>query len=90
MGHQKEVGNIWWWVEPLTRYLFMAQLIDIHLNGLTFPTSGGDKMQLVKKWVGMSYNWSSKSELEVQRITHLKRWTNQLPDKLTDLNMVTS
>ncbi|XP_012465988.1 uncharacterized protein LOC105784640 [Gossypium raimondii] len=103
MGPQRRLGiyvgyespSIIKYVEPLTGDLFTARFIDCHFDETTFPTLGGEKIQLVKEitWNGSSLSQldprTSQYEQEVQKIIHLQNVTNQLPDSFTDLKRIT-
>ncbi|KAD6794515.1 hypothetical protein E3N88_05411 [Mikania micrantha] len=103
MGPQRRLGiyvgyespSIIKYLEPSTGDLFKARFGDCHFDETTFPTLGGDKKQLDNNisWNELSLSHldprTKQCELEVQRIIHLQRLANQLPDSFTDPKRVT-
>nr|AQY61295.1 Pol [Coffea arabica] len=82
------------YMEPLTGDLFTARFADCHFDESHFSTLGGDKNQPKKEitWK-ISLNFldsrTKECELEVQRIIHLQKIANQLPDAFNDSKRVT-
>ena len=102
MGPQRRMGiyvgyespSIIKHLEPSTGNLFTARFADCHFDESNFPTLGGDNAQLKKEisWkipLDISDPRTKQSELEVQRIVHLQRIANQLPDAFNDAAKVT-
>lgn len=103
MGPQRRLGiyvgfespSIIKYLEPSTGDLFTARFADCHFNESVFPALGGENKQLEKKisWNELSLSHldprTKQCELEVQKIIHLQRLANQLPDAFTDLKRVT-
>ncbi|KAI3821171.1 hypothetical protein L1987_08729 [Smallanthus sonchifolius] len=103
MGPQRRLGiyvgyespSIIKYLEPTTGDLFTARFVDCHFNESTFPTLGGDEKQLNGDicWNELSLTHmdprTKECELEVQRIIHLQRLANQLPDVFADPKRVT-
>ena len=103
MGPQRRLGiyvgyespSIIRYLEPLTGDVFTARFADCHFNEAVFPPLGGEKDQLKKEisWNASSLNFldprTSVCELEVQKIIHLQKIANQLPDAFTDLKRIT-
>ena len=84
------------YLEPLTGDVFTARFADCQFNETVFPILGEEKQKLDKQQI----NWnassiyfldprSGQSELEVQKIIHLQRIANELPDAFTDTKKVT-
>jgi len=102
MGPQRRLGiyvgyespSIIKYLEPLMGDLFTARFADCHFDESHLPALGGEKGQLTKE-----INWkisldfldsrSKQCEIEVQRIVHLQRIANQLPDAFSDSSRVT-
>ena len=103
MGPQRRLGiyvgydspSIIRYLEPLTGDVFTARFADCHFDESNFPALGGENKQPKKEIM-----WDTKSlefldprtkscELEVQRIIHLQKIANQLPDAYTDSRRVT-
>ncbi|KAL0392725.1 UNVERIFIED_CONTAM: Retrovirus-related Pol polyprotein from transposon TNT 1-94 [Sesamum radiatum] len=103
MGPQRKLGiyvgyespSIVKYLEPLTGDLFTARFADCHFDESVYPTLEGDTKQLEQKisWNELSLSHldprTIQSELEVQKIIHLQRLANQLPDAFTDPKRVT-
>lgn len=103
MGPQRRLGiyvgyestSIIRYLEPQTGDMFTARFADCHFDENTFPTLGGDNKQLMKEitWCEPSLLYldqrTKQCETEVQRIVHLQRIANQLPDAFTDTKRVT-
>jgi hypothetical protein len=105
MGPHRKVGiyvgfqspSIIKYLEPLTRDLFTTQFTDSIFDEEHFPALGGDfKYQKECREV----NWNTQSvpgtdprtteiELQVQKIIHLQRLANELPDAFTNYKGVT-
>ena len=77
--------------------VFRARFADCHFDEVNFPLLGGDKLPKEER-SEIIWNASSMSHLdprtaqcdkEVQRITHLWKIDNQLPDACTDTAKVT-
>ncbi|KAJ0575449.1 putative RNA-directed DNA polymerase [Helianthus annuus] len=86
------------YLEPLTGDMFTARFADCQFNETVFPVLGGDKTK--ERLVTQELTWNASSlsnldprsgqcESEVQKIIHLQRIANELPDAFTDTNMVT-
>jgi hypothetical protein len=103
MGPQRRLGiyvgyespSIIKYLEPLTGDLFTARFSDCHFDESDFPILGGENKNMGKE---ISWNESSLShfdprtkqcELEVQKIIHLQRLANELPDAFADPKRVT-
>jgi len=94
----KTFGNICWicspsiikYLEPSTSDLFTVRFVDSHFDESDFPTLGGERKKLEKDigWIELSLSHLDsrieECELEVQRIIHLQKLTNQLPNGFTD------
>ncbi|KAK1431618.1 hypothetical protein QVD17_08102 [Tagetes erecta] len=103
MGPQRRLGiyvgyespSIIKYIEPSTGDLFTTRFGDCHFDESTFPTLGGDEKQLKNNisWNELSLSHldprTKECELEVQRIIHLQRLANQLPDAFTNPKRVT-
>ncbi|GKC87238.1 copia protein [Tanacetum coccineum] len=103
MGPQRRLGiyvgydssSIIKYLEPSTGDLFTARFADCHFDESMFPTLGGEIRQLEKEisWKELSLcsfdPRTKECELEVQKIIHLQRLANQLPDAFTDSKRVT-
>ena len=85
------------YLEPLTIYVFRARFADCHFNENVFPLLGREK-SLPEEQREISWNASTLShfyprtnqcELEIQRIIHLQKLVNQLPDAFVDAKKVT-
>ena len=105
MGPQRRSGiyigfdspSIIKYLEPLTRDVFRARFEGCHFDEANFPSLGGDKLPKEERRE-IIWNASSMSHLDpcttqcdkkVQRITHLQKIANQLPDAFTDTAKVT-
>ncbi|KAJ0458101.1 putative RNA-directed DNA polymerase [Helianthus annuus] len=86
------------YLEPLTGDMFTARFADCEFNETVFPVLGGDKTK--ERLVTQELTWNASSlsnldprsgqcESEVQKIIHLQRIANELPDAFTDTNRVT-
>ncbi|XP_076925963.1 uncharacterized protein LOC143588946 [Bidens hawaiensis] len=86
------------YLEPLIGDLFAAHFADCQFNETVFPVLGGDKNK--ERLVIQDITWNASSlsnldprsgqcEYEVQKIIHLQRIENELPDAFTDTNRVT-
>ncbi|KAJ0530675.1 putative RNA-directed DNA polymerase [Helianthus annuus] len=86
------------YLEPLTGDMFTARFADCQFNETVFPVLGGDKTK--ERLVTQELTWNASSlsnldprsgqcESEVQKIIHLQRIANELPDAFTDTNRVT-
>ncbi|GJQ91780.1 copia protein [Tanacetum coccineum] len=82
------------YLEPSMENLFTTRFADCHFDESVFQTLGRDKKQL-----GSEISWNELSlshldprtkecEQEVQRIIHLQRLANQLPDAFTNLKRI--
>ncbi|KAL1223093.1 Retrovirus-related Pol polyprotein from transposon TNT 1-94 [Cardamine amara subsp. amara] len=103
MGPQRRMGiyvgydspTIVKYLEPTTGDLFKARYADCHFDESSYPTLGGDNNKLVKEiaWNQTSLSWqdprTQECELEVQKIIHLQKLANQLPDSFVDPKRVT-
>ncbi|KAL1219805.1 Retrovirus-related Pol polyprotein from transposon TNT 1-94 [Cardamine amara subsp. amara] len=103
MGPQRRMGiyvgydspTIVKYLEPTTGDLFKAMYADCHFDESSYPTLGGDNNKLVKEiaWNQTSLSWqdprTQECELEVQKIIHLQKLANQLPDSFADPKRVT-
>ena len=104
MGPQRRSGiyigfdspSIIKYLEPLIGDVFRARFADCHFDEVNFSSLGGDKLPK-KEQREIIWNASSMSHLdqptaqcdmEVQRITHLQKIANQLPDAFTDTTKV--
>ena len=85
------------YLEPSTGDVFIARFVNYHFNENLFPPLGEEK-SVPEKRREITWNASvmshfdpctNQSELEVQRIIHLKNLVNQLPDAFTDTKKVT-
>ncbi|XP_073153898.1 uncharacterized protein [Henckelia pumila] len=105
MGPQRRVGiyvgfdspSIIRYLEPLTGDLFTARFADCHFDESEFPTLGVVKLYPEEQ---RKVSWNEKtlshydprnnqSEQEVERIIHLQRIANQLPDAFVNTKNVT-
>ncbi|KAI3811307.1 hypothetical protein L1987_21028 [Smallanthus sonchifolius] len=86
------------YLEPLTGDMFTARFADCQFDETVFPVLGGDKNK--ERLVTQELTWNASSlsnfdprsgqcESEVQRIIHLQRIANELPDAFIDTNRVT-
>jgi len=103
MGPQRRLGiyvgfespSIIKYLEPSTGNLFTARFADCHFDESIFPTLGGENKQLKKEisWSELSLSHldprTKQCELEVQKIIHLQRLANQLPNAFSDPKGVT-
>ena len=104
MGPQRRLGiyiglnspSIIKYLEPLTGDVFTARFADCQFNETVFPILGGEKQKLDKQqiyWNAPLISFldprSGQFELEVQKIIHLQRIANELPDAFTDTKTVT-
>jgi hypothetical protein len=103
LGPQRRLGiyvgfespSIIKYLEPMTGDLFTARFADCHFDESIFPTLGGVNNQLGKdiSWNELSLSHydprTKECELNVQKIIHLQRLANQLPDAFTDSKKVT-
>ena len=104
MGPQRKMGiyvsfespYIIKYLEPSSGDLFTARFDDCHFNEAIFPSLWEEKVDRHN----IELTWKAKHlefldpklnscEHEVQRIIHLQRVANQLPDAFTDTNKVT-
>ncbi|GKV50529.1 hypothetical protein SLEP1_g57232 [Rubroshorea leprosula] len=105
MGPQRRLGiyvgfespSIIKYLEPMTSDLFTTRFADCHFDENLFPALGGEEQKLKKQeltWDALSISHldprTGQSELEVQKIIHLQKIANQLPDAFTDAKKVTS
>ena len=85
------------YLDPSTEDVFTSRFADCHFNENLFPPLGGEKSvpeerrEITSNASGISHfdQRTNQSELEVQRIIHLKNLVNQLPDAFTDTKKVT-
>ncbi|KAJ0694724.1 putative RNA-directed DNA polymerase [Helianthus annuus] len=86
------------YLEPMTGDMFTALYADCHFDETMFIVLGGDKDKESLVTQEITWNVSSLSNLdprsgqceyEVQKIIHLQRIVNELPDAFTDTNRVT-
>ena len=84
------------YLEPLTGDVFTARFADCQFDETIFPILGREKEKLVKQevtWNASSISYldprSGQCESEVQKIIHLQRIANELPDAFTDTKRVT-
>ena len=83
------------YLEPLTGDVFTARFADCHFDESVFPTLGGVQETQKKEisWATDTLNHfdprTNACELEVQKIIHLQRIANQLPDAFTDPTRIT-
>ena len=103
MGPQRRMGiyvgyespSIIKYLEPTTGDLFKARYADSQFDESTYPTLGGDNGRLNKEieWSRPSISWqdprTKECDMEVQKIIHLQKLANQLPDSFADPNRVT-
>src|SRR4051812_9456785 len=105
MGPQRRLGiyvgfdspSIIRYLEPLTGDLFTARFADCHFDETTFPPLGEKnkppEIRLELSWKVNSLSHldprTSQSEIEVQRIIHLQRVANQMPDAFADTSKIT-
>ncbi|WP_375619079.1 hypothetical protein, partial [Bartonella sp. AC134YNZD] len=84
------------YLEPLTGDIFKARFMDCHFNETIFPSLGGDKSQHIGQ---RALSWhtptlshldprTNQCEFEVQKMIHLQRIANQLPDAFNDTHNV--
>ena len=89
-----EFSSIIKYLEPTTGDLFTARFSDCHFDESIFPTLGGENNQLEKdiSWNELSLSHfdscTKECELNVQKIIHLQRLANQLPDAFIDSKKV--
>ncbi|XP_076952863.1 uncharacterized protein LOC143626771 [Bidens hawaiensis] len=80
---------------PQRRRSIYGSFVACHFDESTFPKLGGDEKQpkgdICLNELSLSHldPRTKQCELEVQRIIHLQRLENQLPDAFTDLKRVT-
>lgn len=103
MGPQRRLGiyvgyeslSIIKYLEPFTEDLFTARFTDCYFDESIFLTLGEENKQLVKE---ISWNELSLSHLDlhtkqhehkVQKIIHMQKLANQLPDAFTDIKRAT-
>ncbi|RTK56694.1 hypothetical protein DRJ73_15005, partial [Enterococcus faecalis] len=83
------------YIEIQTGDVFKARFADCHFDESKFPTLGGENKLPEKE-----LNWNASSlmhldprsgqcELEVQKIIHLQRIANELPDAFSDTKRIT-
>ncbi|GKA12979.1 retrovirus-related pol polyprotein from transposon TNT 1-94 [Tanacetum coccineum] len=104
MGPQRRLGiyvgfnspSIIKYLEPLTGDVFTARFADCQFDETMFPILGGENKKLDKQdvtWNASQISFldprSGQCELEVQKIIHLQRIANELPDAFTDAKRVT-
>ena len=104
MGPQRKLGiyigfnspSIIKYLEPLTGDVFTARFADCQFDETIFPILRGEKEKLEKQevtWNASSISYldprSGQCELEVQKIIHLQRIANELPDAFIDTKRVT-
>jgi hypothetical protein len=83
------------YLEPTMGDLFKDRYADCHFDESNYPTLGGDNNRLVKEitWNQTSLTWqdprTKECEIEVQKIIHLQKLANQLPDSFADPKRVT-
>ncbi|KAL0355516.1 UNVERIFIED_CONTAM: hypothetical protein Sradi_3998500 [Sesamum radiatum] len=103
MGPQRRLGiyvsfdypSIIKYLEPMTGDQFTARYLDCQFNETICPVLGGEDKEIKRKdiaWNATSMSFmdprTNDSELEVQRIIHLKSVANRLPDALIDTKRV--
>ncbi|GJT77080.1 hypothetical protein Tco_1043805 [Tanacetum coccineum] len=105
MGPQRRLGiyfgfnsssSIIKYLKPLTEDVFTSHFVDCQFNETMFPILGGENKKLDKQdvtWNASQISFldprSGHCELEVQKIIHLQRIVNELPDAFTDTKRVT-
>ncbi|XP_070010529.1 uncharacterized protein [Nicotiana sylvestris] len=103
MGPQRRLGiyvgfespSIIRYLKTLTGDLFTAQFADCRFDETLFPKLGGEvgetKWKILWKNLLLSHldPRASICENEVQKIIHLQRIANQMPDTFTDLKRIT-
>ena len=103
MGPQRRMGiyvgfdspTIIKYLEPTTGDLFKARYADCHFDESEYPTLGGENNKLGKEivWNQTSLSWqdprTQSCDLEVQKIIHMQKLANQLPDSFADPKRVT-
>ncbi|CAA7029245.1 unnamed protein product [Microthlaspi erraticum] len=104
MGPQRRLGiyvgysspSIIRYLEPATGDMFTARFADSHFDENEFPALGGGSRESpndITKWCTHSLAYldppSNQREVEVQKIIHMQRLANQLPDAFTDTKRVT-
>ena len=104
MGPQRRLGiyvgfnspSIIKYLEPLTGDVFTARFADCQFDETMFPILGGENKKLDKQdvtWNASQISFldprSGQCELEVQKLIHLQRIANELPDAFTDTKRVT-
>ena len=85
------------YLEPLTRNVFTTRFADCHFNESVFPSLWREKT-IPEERREVSWKTSTMThldprtkqrELQVQRIIHLQKLANQLPDAFIDIKKVT-
>ncbi|CAA7045306.1 unnamed protein product [Microthlaspi erraticum] len=103
MGPQRRLGiyvgysspSIIRYLEPATGDMFTARFADSHFDENEFPALGGGSRESPNDitWCTHSLAYldppSNQREVEVQKIIHMQRLANQLPDAFTDTKRVT-
>jgi len=103
MGPQRRLGiyvgydspSIIKYLEPSTGDLFTARFANSHFDESVFPMLGGERKKLERDIGGNELLLShldprtKECELEVQRIIHLQKLANQLPDAFTNTKRIT-
>jgi hypothetical protein len=82
------------YLEPLIGDVFTTRFVDYQFDEIIFPILGGEeklKNQVTWNTSSISYldPWSGQCELKVQKIIHLQRMTNELPDAFINTKRVT-
>src|SRR5690606_32790668 len=100
MGPQRRLGiyvgfespTIIIYLEPTTSDLIKARYSDCRFDEFELPALGGENNKLVKakeiSWNQPSFIWhdprTQVCDLEVQKIIHMQKLANQLPDSFDD------
>ena len=75
--------------------MFTARFADCRFDETVFPKLGGENSEIKREilWKNLSLShldpYSSTCEQEVQKIIHLQKIANQMPDAFTDLKRIT-
>jgi len=83
------------YLEPLTGDMFIARFGDCRFDEIFFPKLRGENSEIKGEilWKNPSLSHldprTSICEQEVQKIIHLQKITNQIPDAFTDLKRIT-
>jgi len=103
MGPQRRLGiyvgfespSIIRYLESLIGDMFTAQFANCRFDETIFLKLGGENSEIKREilWKNLSLSHldpcSSICEQEVQKIIHLQKITNQMPDAFTDLKRIT-